>query len=87
MLLANENTFFSKTNRYLAPFHGIDYVTPSLVALAAKKIYPHRIVIATSKRERSIQYGTSLATAQDILADIDPHRVIQNVLDTVQCPT
>lgn len=73
-------------SRYLAPFHGIDYVTPALVALAAKKIYPHRIVIASPSRERSTLYGTDVATAGDLLRDLDPHKVIQEVLDTVDCP-
>lgn len=74
-------------SRYLAPFHGIDYVTPSLIALAAKKVYPHRLIIATPSRERSTQYGTDLATAQYLLEDLDPEKVIQNVLDTIECPT
>lgn len=73
--------------RYLAPFHGIDYVTPSLIALAAKKVYPHRLIIATPSRERSTLYGTDLATAQYLLEDLDPEKVIQNVLDTIECPT
>jgi hypothetical protein len=73
--------------RYLAPFHTIDYVTPALVALAAKKIYPHRIIIASPDRERSTQYGTDVATARDLLRDLNPHMVIQQVLDTVECPT
>ncbi|KIV87871.1 hypothetical protein PV11_03389 [Exophiala sideris] len=80
-------TLFLALSKYLAPFHGIDYVTPSLIALAAKKIYPHRLVIATPHRERSTQYGTDVATARDLLRDLDPETVIQNVLDTVQCPT
>ena len=73
--------------RYLAPFHGIDYVTPSLVALAAKKVYPHRIIIALPSRERSTQYGTDLSTAFDLVNDLDAEKVIQNVLDRVDCPT
>ncbi|EXJ55893.1 hypothetical protein A1O7_08824 [Cladophialophora yegresii CBS 114405] len=80
-------TLFLALAKYLAPFHGIDYVTPSLVALAAKKIYPHRIIMATSSRERSTQYGTDLASAHDLLNDLDPEKVIQNVLDTIECPT
>ncbi|KIY03983.1 uncharacterized protein Z520_00675 [Fonsecaea multimorphosa CBS 102226] len=80
-------TLFLALAKYLAPFHGIDYVTPSLVALAAKKIYPHRIIMATPGRERSTQYGTDLASARDLLDGLDPDKVIQNVLDTVECPT
>ena len=73
--------------RYLAPFHGIDYVTPSLVALAAKKIYPHRIIMATPSRERSTQYGTDISAARDLVGDLDQNKVIQAALDTVECPT
>ncbi|OAP62871.1 hypothetical protein AYL99_02098 [Fonsecaea erecta] len=80
-------TLFLALAKYLAPFHGIDYVTPSLVALAAKKIYPHRIIMAIPGRERSTQYGTDLASARDLLEDLDPDKVIQNVLDTIECPT
>ncbi|OAL37102.1 hypothetical protein AYO20_03579 [Fonsecaea nubica] len=80
-------TLFLALAKYLAPLHGIDYVTPSLVALAAKKIYPHRIIMATPARERSTQYGTDLASARYLLEDLDPDKVIQNVLDAVECPT
>ena len=76
----------SKTCRYLAPLHGIHYVTPSLVALAARKVYSHRIVMATPQRERSTQYGTSLVSAQEILEGLDPQKVIDNVLGSVRCP-
>ncbi|KAL2429643.1 hypothetical protein ABEF95_008579 [Exophiala dermatitidis] len=79
-------TLFLALAKYLAPFHGIDYVTPALVALAAKKIYPHRIVIASPSRERSTLYGTDVATAGELLRDLDPYKVIQEVLDTVDCP-
>jgi hypothetical protein len=87
LLLPRTATCSSSSDRFLAPFHGIDYVTPSLVALAAKKIYNHRIVIATPTRERSTQYGTDLATAADVVSDLDAEKVIQNVLDTIECPT
>ncbi|KIW86229.1 hypothetical protein Z517_01624 [Fonsecaea pedrosoi CBS 271.37] len=80
-------TLFLALAKYLAPLHGIDYVTPSLVALAAKKIYPHRIIMATPARERSTQYGTDLASARYLLDDLNPDKVIQNVLDAVECPT
>ncbi|EXJ78866.1 hypothetical protein A1O1_09268 [Capronia coronata CBS 617.96] len=80
-------TLFLALAKYLAPFHGIGYVTPALVALAAKKIYPHRLIIASPERERSTQYGTDVATARELLRDLNPHKVIQQVLDTVECPT
>lgn len=61
-------------------------MTPSLVTLAAKKIYPHRIIMAAPNHERSTQYGTDLASARDLVSDLDPDKVIQNVLDTIECP-
>lgn len=78
---------YSLTTRYLAPFHGMHYVTPSLVALAAKKVYAHRIIMATPTRERSTQYGTDIDSAADMLKDLDPKRIIDNVLNAVACPT
>jgi hypothetical protein len=72
--------------RYLAPLHGLDYVTPSIVALAAKKIYPHRIQIAPPEKERSMQYGSDLNAVQELLDGITPERVIEAVLNSVECP-
>lgn len=72
--------------RYLAPLHGLDYVTPSLVALAAKKIYPHRIEIATPEKERSMQYGSDLNAVKEVLHGVTPETVIEAVLNSVQCP-
>lgn len=72
--------------RYLAPLHGLDYVTPSLVALAARKIYAHRIQIALPQNERSMQYGSDLDAVQDLLNDITPGSVIEAVLNSVECP-
>ncbi|CAD6585079.1 MAG: hypothetical protein ASARMPRED_002006 [Alectoria sarmentosa] len=40
--------------KYLAVIHGQTYVSPSLVALAIHKIYPHRITILEPEAERRI---------------------------------
>jgi len=72
--------------KYLAPLHGIGFVTPSLVMLAARKVYPHRIVIAEPGRERSMQYGSDLATIAELLDGLTPPEVIEAALNTVQCP-
>lgn len=34
--------------RCLAPLNGLDFVTPSLVAIAARKVYPHRIDLVSA---------------------------------------
>ncbi|KAL8803646.1 MAG: hypothetical protein Q9182_003061 [Xanthomendoza sp. 2 TL-2023] len=70
----------------LAPLHGIDYVTPSLVAIAARKIYPHRIVLTIPERDRSLQYGSDLAAVTAALQGVTPESVIEDVLAAVETP-
>ncbi|KAK5952064.1 hypothetical protein OHC33_006951 [Knufia fluminis] len=72
--------------KHLAPLHGVDFVTPSLVMLAARKVYAHRIMIAEPARERSMQYGSDPAAVAELLQDLTPQLVIEEVLNTVQCP-
>ena len=74
------------TCRYLAPLHGIDFVTPSLVGLAARKIYPHRITIAAPERERSMQYGSNIEAVKQYMDGLSPEDVIETVLDKIECP-
>jgi len=70
----------------LAPLHGVDYVTPSLVALAAKKIYMHRIAIVAPEKERSMQWGSELAAVESIIEGLGPEEVIEDVLGMVAVP-
>ena len=66
--------------RCLAPLHGLSYATPSLIALAARKIYLHRIHIVQPEKERSIQYGSDLETVAALLEGVGPEEVIEDVL-------
>ena len=75
-----------KNFRCLAPLHGLDFVTPSLVALAARKIYPHRLVIVSASNERSMQYGSDLPSIASLLRDYTPESVIEEVLASVEAP-
>ncbi|QDS77278.1 hypothetical protein FKW77_004010 [Venturia effusa] len=70
----------------LAPLHGIDYVTPSLVALAARKIYTHRLVITAPENERSTQWGSSVEAVAELLEGVTVEDIIEDVLETVQVP-
>ncbi|MCJ1232413.1 hypothetical protein MMC14_000365 [Varicellaria rhodocarpa] len=70
----------------LAPLHELEFVTPSLVALAAVKIYRHRIAIVAPEDERSMQYGSDLATVTAYLEGISPETVIEQVLAMVEAP-
>lgn len=66
--------------RCLAPLHGLPYATPSLIALAARKIYLHRIEIVKAERERSMQWGSDLDAIRESLDGIGPEDVIEDVL-------
>lgn len=70
----------------MAPLQGLEYVTPSLVAMAVKKIYAHRIQITMSHMERSMQWGSDLAAVHAVLEGVGPEQVIQDVLELVEAP-
>ncbi|KAI1351755.1 hypothetical protein F5Y01DRAFT_281765 [Xylaria sp. FL0043] len=72
--------------RSLAALHGLDFVTPELVQLAARKIYAHRIVIVAPERERSMQWGSDLAAVKALLEDVQPEDVVEDVLGMVDAP-
>jgi hypothetical protein len=71
---------FDKLARCLAPLHGLAYATPSLVALAARKIYLHRIQIVKPEKERSMQWGSDLDAVATLLEGIGAEDVIEDVL-------
>lgn len=77
---------FNLLVKCLAPLHNLDFVTPSLVAMAARKIYPHRIEITKPENERSMQYGSNLAAVTALLKNVTAEQVIEEVLDAVEAP-
>lgn len=77
---------YADLNRYLAIIHGQTYVSPSLVVLAVRKIYPHRVTITEPEAERSIQYGSDLKAVSAVLKGYDPSQVIEEVLQSVETP-
>ncbi|OCL06391.1 hypothetical protein AOQ84DRAFT_297062 [Glonium stellatum] len=77
---------FSTLVRALAPLHSLSYVSPSLVALAARKIYPHRIRLTTPENERSMQWGSSIEAVRTVLDGVTVDDVIEEVLQTVEVP-
>jgi len=66
--------------------HGLSFATPTLVALAAKKIYPHRIEIVAPARERSMQWGSNIDAVTAELEGVGPEGVIDEVLGMVEVP-
>ncbi len=77
---------FDKLMRCVAPLHKLDYVTPALVGLAARKVYLHRIRITSPAKERSMQWGSKLEAVQSILDGVGPEEVIEEVLEMVTAP-
>ena len=61
-------------------------MTPSLVALAAKKVYRHRIRIAPPEKERSMLYGSDIEAVREMLEGLTAEAVIETALETVECP-
>ncbi|KAJ5757524.1 uncharacterized protein N7511_006218 [Penicillium nucicola] len=77
---AKANIQFTRFAQLLAPLHGIDYLTPSIVALAAKKIFRHRIIVTAPGQDRSLQYGSNLHAVSQVLTDVTPDSILDGVL-------
>ncbi|KAK5167639.1 uncharacterized protein LTR77_007338 [Saxophila tyrrhenica] len=73
-------------SKLLAPLHGLDYVPPSLVTLAAHKIYPHRLRLATAQTERSLQWGSDPEAVKRLLEGVTVEDAIEDVLASVETP-
>lgn len=72
--------------RTLAPLHGLEFVTPALVGVAARKVYLHRIKIVEPPKERSMQWGSELGAIERLLKDWGPEDVVEEVLAVVTAP-
>ena len=73
-------------NSILATLNGLSYVTPSLAAMAARKVFAHRVEIPTPENERSMQWGSDREAVAQILKNYTPESVIEEVLAEVECP-
>ncbi|RYP24456.1 hypothetical protein DL765_000476 [Monosporascus sp. GIB2] len=75
--------------RALAALHGLGYVTPALVGLAARKVYLHRVRVLGPdelERERSMQWGSDRTAIEVLLDGVGPEEVIADVLAEVAAP-
>lgn len=70
----------------LAPLHSLEYVPPSLVDLAARKVYAHRLILATPNTERSMQWGSDFRAVEQVLKDVTIADAIESVLSSVEAP-
>ncbi|RKF72196.1 hypothetical protein GcM1_249258 [Golovinomyces cichoracearum] len=79
-ITASATRKFEKLAKCLAPLHNLNYVTPALVALAAKKIYSHRIRIVKPEEERSMQWGSDIEAVTALLEGIGAEEILEEVL-------
>ncbi|KAL6237239.1 hypothetical protein BDW75DRAFT_204587 [Aspergillus navahoensis] len=77
---ARSSIQLTKLAKLLAVIHGIDYLTPSIVALAATKVFRHRIVVAKPEDDRSLQYGSDLSAVAKVLEYATPDTILESVL-------
>jgi hypothetical protein len=52
------------------------------MALAARKVYAHRIAIVSPEKERSMQWGSDMEAVAALLDGIGAENVIDEVLGT-----
>ncbi|KAH7342776.1 hypothetical protein BKA65DRAFT_504748 [Rhexocercosporidium sp. MPI-PUGE-AT-0058] len=79
---ATSSKHLDKLVKCLAPLHGLTFATPSLIGLAARKIYLHRIHIVQPEKERSMQWGSDLEAISALLEGVGAEDVIEEVLGT-----
>lgn len=72
--------------RTLAPLHGLEFITPALVGVAARKVYLHRIKMVKPSMERSMQWGSELGAIERLLEGWGPEDVVEEVLAVVTAP-
>ena len=73
--------------RTLAAVNGRRYITPGLVKMAARKVWPHRVeLLADPARERSVQYGSDPAVVAALLSGVTTTSVVEDVLAAVEVP-
>ncbi|KAG6222713.1 hypothetical protein E4U34_001270 [Claviceps purpurea] len=77
---------FEKLMRCLATIHDLDYVTPALAALAAKRTYLHRMRITEAENERSMQWGSDLSAVELLMDGLRVEHIIDDVLRVVAAP-
>ncbi|KAK7204374.1 hypothetical protein BZA70DRAFT_311495 [Myxozyma melibiosi] len=72
--------------RCLCPLHGLNYATPAIVKIAARKTYTHRITVPSPEDERSMAYGSDVEAVTKFLQFWTPDLVLDDVLDSVPIP-
>lgn len=56
------------------------------MALAARKTYPHRVILVTPEKERSMQWGSEKDAVTLLLEGLTVEDVLEDVLQSVDVP-
>ncbi|KAK9471321.1 uncharacterized protein V1510DRAFT_404301 [Dipodascopsis tothii] len=78
---------FELAVRCLSLLNGLAFATPSVVAVAARKVYAHRVVVVTDPSDdRSVLWGSDLDAVRAFLDQWDTELVLDDVLASVPAP-
>lgn len=77
---------FDRLLRTFCVLHGTLYATPSLVALAARKIFPLKLELCAPQDEPTLHYGSDIKLVSKWVSKWDAEMVIDDVLNNVMAP-
>lgn len=77
---------FERLLRAFCALHGKLYATPSLVALAARMIFPLKLELCSPEEEPTVHYGSDIHLLTKWIAKWDADMVIDDVLNAVPSP-
>lgn len=72
--------------RCIGYINGYQYITPYLVKIASRKIFPIKINLVNYDREMSLNWGSDIALTKAFVEKWDADLVLENVLSTVKPP-
>uniref|UniRef100_A0A060TC72 ARAD1D37334p n=1 Tax=Blastobotrys adeninivorans TaxID=409370 RepID=A0A060TC72_BLAAD len=72
--------------RALSVLHGYDFVTPSIVVIAARKVFPLRLEMCEVTDEPSISYGGDIKLLRQWMKKWDQELIVEDVLSSVAPP-
>lgn len=71
----------------LAVLHDQDYLTPRIIDLAFTKTYLHRLILATDKTEKSLQWGSQPEAVALNMQGVTVDMALDAIIDSVAAPT
>lgn len=77
---------FERLLRAFCVLHGTMYATPSLVALAARKIFPLKLELCAVEDEPTLHYGSDINLLTKWVSKWNVEMVIDDVLTNVVAP-